>query len=317
MLTNLKSELEINNISIDKYSSTLVVSFPRSGSSFLGKLINAYPGTFFSFEPLRGLKEPIDTQTSLDILKMVLTCNFSSQSGHNYWNRGVDITRNQRVWDFCKANKNCNDVNMYQEICPSFHNRLAKVVRLTNVTVLAKLLEQITELKIVVLVRDPRAQVASMRESICYTEGDVHLCQPEIFCRQYWTFLTTSKNLHAKYSSRVTILKYEELASDPLTISKGLFKFLNLTMVTQVMDFIKTHTNSDNSRDPFSTIRESRTRIDRWKSVLKSNEILSLQKKCRKSLAMMNYQLVKGRSAGRKNKMDLAIYLLILLLLFS
>ena len=35
----------------------LVVSNPRSGSTFLGSLLNSYPGTFYSFEPLHYLSD--------------------------------------------------------------------------------------------------------------------------------------------------------------------------------------------------------------------------------------------------------------------
>jgi len=54
----------------------------RSGSSFLGELINQYPGTFYYFEPLHyysNLKDRKNVPTETDFFKSLLSCTFEAQ----------------------------------------------------------------------------------------------------------------------------------------------------------------------------------------------------------------------------------------------
>lgn len=53
-LKSVQEHLEANLTSLGPSSSiqVLLVTTPRSGSSFLGSVLAQYPGTFYTFEPL-------------------------------------------------------------------------------------------------------------------------------------------------------------------------------------------------------------------------------------------------------------------------
>ena len=63
----------------------LIVSSWRSGSTFLGDLLNAFPGTFYYFEPLHyfftAKDEPIrDEKEQLELLHSLYNCSFPNTS---------------------------------------------------------------------------------------------------------------------------------------------------------------------------------------------------------------------------------------------
>ena len=63
----------------------LIVSSWRSGSTFLGDLLNAFPGTFFYFEPLHyfftAKDEPIkEEKEQLELLHSLYNCSFPNTS---------------------------------------------------------------------------------------------------------------------------------------------------------------------------------------------------------------------------------------------
>jgi len=66
----------------DDVRKILLVTTFRSGSTFVGELLSATPGTFFSFEPLSILEDVMDNTRprveggeALRLLQKVFSCN--------------------------------------------------------------------------------------------------------------------------------------------------------------------------------------------------------------------------------------------------
>ena len=89
----------------------LVVSSWRSGSTFLGDLLNAFPGTFYYFEPLHFFFTAKDEPTrgekeQLELLRSLYNCSFptnTSQSFLRHLSRFPFLMKkhNWRLWGNC------------------------------------------------------------------------------------------------------------------------------------------------------------------------------------------------------------------------
>ena len=141
----------------------LIVTSWRSGSSFLGELLNQFPGTFYYFEPLHYYSQKMIQE---EFLETLFRCQFGD-SNHGFLehvkkNSFLLSDRNKRLWDSCKLFPElerleaCFSEDYLNRVCPRFPLRLIKTVRL-RVQKTRKLLENLPNTKILVLVRDPRA----------------------------------------------------------------------------------------------------------------------------------------------------------------
>lgn len=88
---------------------SIVVTSWRSGSTFLGDILNAIPGNYYHYEPLldfgiKQIREAEDQQLAVQNLKNLLNCDYGDMS--DYLEYGKTHTylfeHNQRLWDVCR-----------------------------------------------------------------------------------------------------------------------------------------------------------------------------------------------------------------------
>lgn len=124
----------------------MIVATWRSGSSFIGQLIQSSPGVFYSYEPLHyfqfGLgpliyKKPIIhsddvlAMKPMKYIRSIFGCRFSP----NYLDHSSGFTRayNKRVWDICQSvdySDLCLQSDFMEILCNQFPVHLMKTVRL-------------------------------------------------------------------------------------------------------------------------------------------------------------------------------------------
>ncbi|RWS20965.1 carbohydrate sulfotransferase 3-like protein, partial [Leptotrombidium deliense] len=148
-----------------------------------------------------------------------------------------------------------------------------KITRLTLTQVIqfVETLDHKETVKIVHLVRDPRAIFNSrFKQDQCMDDecGDMK-ATCDIMMKDVETYAEMKKQLpHNLFQ-----IKYEHLAVDPFKYSKKLFKELNIEFSTEVMSFLKTHTKLSNGEkpSPYSTINDSKKTPLRWMSEMSIN----------------------------------------------
>lgn len=127
---------------------SVIISTWRSGSTFLGDVLNALPGNYYHYEPLltfdiiqiRGA--PHD-KPAIKNLKKLLSCNYTNMQeyldfgqNHNYL-----FTHNTRLWNQCHLFPNfCYQPKFLEPFCKLFPLQSMKVVRL-RLKIAARLLE--------------------------------------------------------------------------------------------------------------------------------------------------------------------------------
>lgn len=120
---------ELNGTSIKSY----IVTKSRSGSSFLGDLLNSVPGSFYFFEPL--IVSNFTGAPSVEYLKKIFHCDFVNKFGRDYinFNQGFEnrfFETNKRLFYYCRRQPQfCKSAKALSKVCRLFPLHLVKTIR--------------------------------------------------------------------------------------------------------------------------------------------------------------------------------------------
>lgn len=176
----------------------LLLTTWRSGSTFLGDLLNHYKGVFYYFEPLHYYSKSKDkkikpVQSRPDFLKSLLQCNFNKDNiGYLHHaskadNKFLFKNHNFRLWNTCHGllpnDMMCFMPDYLNAVCPMYPIKLIKTVRLQMKEIEPLLADSSLGLKILFLVRDPRGTYNS-RSSGAISKWCVHdeCANPAVGC---------------------------------------------------------------------------------------------------------------------------------------
>ena len=118
----------VNDIPESEALKILIVTRGRSGSSFLGDLLNSYPGTFYTFEPLRKMETYVHGSK---VIESIFKCKLPELS--------IDIEHNVRFNNMLKQKASRWKTSMeklekskqvFYTSCKKFPIRLVKTIRL-------------------------------------------------------------------------------------------------------------------------------------------------------------------------------------------
>ncbi|KAH3847015.1 hypothetical protein DPMN_089327 [Dreissena polymorpha] len=167
---------------------------------------------------------------------------------------------------------------------------IMKLIRL-SIQQAIELLPFFPNMKIIHLVRDPRAIINSRRNVIPH--GKIHFEEattPTILCSMLQKDLSDTKLLMKFHPSIIKLVQYEDIAEHPLEASKDLYAFGGLTFDDKIVRFVKSQTQSSLDGCNFCTQRRnsSATSIE-WRSEIKLNEAHDIFNYCNKSMSVLGY----------------------------
>lgn len=279
-----------------KTTKILLVASFRTGSSFVGDLIQSSPGVFYSYEPLI-----YDGMNQTNLIKSILDCQLPSDylKFINGKTKGGDINfmkRNLRGWNGCKHKKSsCYSETFMNELCASFPIQLIKVVRL-RVRDLEYLLENdpsTSDWKIIYLMRDPRGTMASrsklkwcMKKPIC---GNITR-----LCNDMMDDLDRIEKLISQDPEHHYLLRFEDISANVKFVTEKLMKFLGMSVNESIKKFLEKHTQREKKGkhvDEFSTNKNTKSVAHRWRHELKDSKIYKMSKICQPVLMRLNYMI--------------------------
>ena len=88
-----------------------------------------------------------------------------------------------------------------------------------------------------------------------------------------WHPDVAAKKLVKQYPDRVKVVRYEDLALDPLTKGEEIIEFYGLPFEKKVQKFLSSHTGVGHEEDPYSTFRDSKSTAFHWMEDLKYQEV--------------------------------------------
>ncbi|RWS22812.1 carbohydrate sulfotransferase 3-like protein, partial [Leptotrombidium deliense] len=175
---------KLNEVNRSDVVRVILVTYFRSGSSFLGDLLQQKHLSFYSFEPLRyiiqGSRIPKSRVTeSLNVVDKILNCEFNKIQNYVSQTKKIDYFKGKVYKDFC-GDRPVN-TKLLTAVCKRCKMNVIKLTRL-NFTDAATYLKntKYSNVKLVHLVRDPRA-IYNSRKSFAWCRKtdciDVkHLC---------------------------------------------------------------------------------------------------------------------------------------------
>lgn len=291
----LKPFVMPDNLVRNDTKKILIAATWRTGSSFLGDIIQSAPGVFYSYEPLVF---PGSKTSPIELIDEIFRCKFRGDYLEHVNGKNSDnvefMSRNKRVWDTCSKEKTlCTNPEFVGKLCRHFPVNLIKVVRLR----LSDLHEaELDGIKVIYLARDPRGVMAS-RANLTWCQRDPDCNSPARLCDNVSKDLNLITKLTKEKPDRYYFLKFEDLSANVELETDKLFKFLGMKITLPVKVFLNTHTrggasrNDSLKRDPFSTRRKSDTVAHEWRKKLSKNVIKSVTDVCLDVINYLNYTL--------------------------
>ena len=293
----IKPSLKDPNSPLGPMNRILIVSTWRTGSSFLGDLIQSSPGVFYSYEPLHFIENKLTGPNwePIPLVRSIFQCQFPSEylihiNGKTNGSQNF-MSRNRRVWEPCYRHQPlCVRPDFVRRLCSHLAIQLIKVVRL-RLGLSEQLLTDFDSLKIIYLVRDPRGTMASRTNLTWCQEPPCN--DVSTLCREMQEDLPLFQQLKEKYPNQYYFLKFEDLTANVEAEAEKLFNFLGLKVTLPVKVFLHTHTRAPkrNKNDPYSTSRLSRNISSEWRKKMSTSDISSISNQCSSVLSMLDYEI--------------------------
>ncbi|XP_056138552.1 carbohydrate sulfotransferase 1-like [Lampris incognitus] len=208
--------------------------------------------------------------------------------------------------------------------CLSRGNVAIKTVRVPEVGDLRTLTEDPRlDLKIIHLVRDPRAILASRMMAfsdqfrawkVWNATGRqpryVDLSQITTTCKDMLASTETGLQRPTWLRGRYLLVRYEDLAFNPMEKATEIYRFVGLEMGDRVRSWIAHNTNSNGSPPSewnyrYSTTRDSRVTAETWRLRLGFDIVRTLQDLCNDTLTLLGYKQVHSLAELRNISLSL------------
>ena len=184
-----------------------------------------------------------------------------------------------------------------QTICEQSPIRVIKTIRL-DLSTLTPLLSMLPSLKIVHLIRDPRATMLSQsRAGMCSdNEGGKYGCSSR-YCYRLENDVLEHETITKDYQGRISPVYYEQIARFPLEASGKMYKFIEANYTKPVMQYVYNITMSGAKDDCgiCSTRSNSSEHINAWKKTMPTEFIDIVEDRCHYVLKRFHYEFTKIR----------------------
>ncbi|XP_046746148.1 carbohydrate sulfotransferase 3-like isoform X2 [Diprion similis] len=287
---------------------SLIVTTWRSGSTFLGDILNAHPANYYHYEPLLAfdivqIRGPPVAAKALKWVKDLLNCKYQdldeyvSYGRHRPW----AFIHNPYLWKLCRVHEDvCYNPKFHSSLCRLFPFQSMKLVRLRLRIAQELLADEKLAVRMVLLVRDPRGILQSRKHrNWCPPSPDCS--DPALTCADLVSDYKVAVELLKKYPTRFKVIRYEDLSLDPYKHVEELYKFYGLFFHPKARNFLNSHTKA-NKGGVSSTFRNSTAAPFHWRTELEFKEVEEIQKSC--SIAMEYWGYVAAKNATHQTEFN-------------
>lgn len=332
----------------------LLLSSWRSGSSFLGQVFSQHPSVFYLMEPgwhvWTTLQRPGARALRMavrDLLRSTFHCDFSTMEAylppqHNVsnlfmWSHSralcsppaCSLTPRGHFSNQTACDRQCSvrGLGLAERACHTYSHVVLKEVRFFELESLYPLLQDPgLDLRIVHLVRDPRAVLRSREESsksftsdsalvlelrnVSAADVQYHVMQE--ICRSHVRIKERALHTPPPFlEGRYKLVRYEDLARNPLEEISSIYEFVGLEMTTALQDWIYqvTHGKGKGTKKEAFKIT-SRNAVDvshAWRTMLSHSKVRRVQDVCRGAMSMLGYRTVNNDKEQKKLDIDLLV----------
>ncbi|XP_072837009.2 carbohydrate sulfotransferase 6 isoform X1 [Pogona vitticeps] len=332
----------------------LIISSWRSGSSFVGQLFSQHPDVFYLMEPAWHVWGTMYQNSARvlhmavrDLVRSVFKCDMSVFDAYMPWKRNLSdlvqwaVSRALCTKPACEyferteitSERSCKTLcgkypfSNVEEACKTYSHVVLKEVRFFDLRVLYPLLTDPTlNLKIIHLVRDPRAVVKSREQTVkaltrdngivLNTNGtkvdDSQYKVMQEICRSHVQIYETATLKPPEFlKDRYLMIRFEDLVRDPLAEISAMYRFTDLQLTGKLENWIYniTHGQGPSRRkEAFQITSRNAVNVSQaWRDLLPFEKVKKVQDVCKGALNILGYQLVDSE----KEQKDLSVELVL------
>ncbi|XP_033727604.1 carbohydrate sulfotransferase 1-like [Pecten maximus] len=289
----------------------ILMAYFRSGSSFVGDIIQAHEGVFYLFEPLRShttrfkLLNHTSPQSisrfrnkTESIQTHLSRCELNKVPSGILRDMFLNRSKKARQYNLCihdHANKKYDHkktcLQKLLQSCMGSEVMLIKVIRL-SFSILLKLLETIPKLKVIYLQRDPRA-MARARVHFGMIRKKTEIEDVTNFCYRLNDDAKVAEKIKQKYPERIMSLFYEEVAYHPVIEAQRIYKFAGLKFGRRQEDIITAMTTTPTPEKEcrkMCTTKVSSKQAEEWRKTTPLKFVHVVDQCCRQYYQRIGYK---------------------------
>ncbi|XP_046572022.1 carbohydrate sulfotransferase 1-like [Haliotis rubra] len=289
----------------------LILSYMRSGSTLTADIVQQQPDVFYVFEPLfsvetirgrylapvyldkpsRLLSLKTEYSNKIDILKAFLSCSLASVDLLTLHQHHMDKSKTTVQYNNCIHNTTIRDfeskcLNKLIEKCQGSQISLIKTIRM-KMEATEEILHLNKDLKIILLVRDPRATLMSRIRLSQLSWRKVNVVEHHVrasfsHCGMVLRDVRDAVRLSKLYPGRVGILLYEKLIENPTSMTELIYDFLDLQLTPNIASYVHNITGAGLPDScPLCTTRKNSTETaNRWRLDLSLDSVMQIDQNC-------------------------------------
>ncbi|XP_067674625.1 carbohydrate sulfotransferase 4-like [Haliotis asinina] len=299
-------------------TKVILLTYMRSGSTFTGDILSAHPDVFYFFEPLHFLVQ--EKHTVFDYLRKrklhsgfsfkrylirkvllgLLNCDFEEMD--------IDTVsqfhlRNSRT---TKSYSDCLHVypgifgilhclpDLYK-ICINAKVILAKTIAL-NMKIAVEMMYKDSKVRVIHLVRDPRATIWSEGRYSYYKRKDFWT-YVGTFCKNLLEDIKLIARIKKKVPKRAHVVLYENLAEHPINVSRALYDVMKLPLIPSVYDHVVNITMRGHEQNCSMCISKANSAraSQEWRLHLDYKKVQYIDEECQEAYDFLGYKRVESR----------------------
>ncbi|XP_068159189.1 carbohydrate sulfotransferase 4 [Drosophila tropicalis] len=289
---------------------SMLVTFRGSGALSLLHNLSHQPGCYHHYAPLVAYHSRFSAEQhaeqALDELVSLYSCNYN-QSAQSMLKSGMASYSFRRFygvqWKSCSTYPQdvCWDSKTIEHICKLFPFINMSVYNL-RLKYLAMLLEKKDlNIRILLLVRDPRGTMQSRSKRI-WCIGNSDCDDPSVLCKDMVSDYVISKKLIKEYPLNFGIIRYEDLAEHTAEVLPQIFDFYGIPFKRNE-ESLTGHPRFSELSDKESGDASSMNEFDQqfpnqpafeWITQLSANQVRAIQKAphCKEAMQMWGYRRI-------------------------
>ncbi|XP_073417252.1 carbohydrate sulfotransferase 4-like [Dendrobates tinctorius] len=325
----------------------LIVSSWRSGSSFIGQIFNHHPDVFYLFEPghsvwMRFRKEGAKLlhYAVRDLIHSLFTCDVTSLqhyvSGDRQHISSISFFAESRAlcslpscslplppegYNRSKCFQRCkkSTFDEMEKACDTYSHRVMKTVRILDYSVLLPLFrDPVLDLRIIHLVRDPRAIASSRKyfdlsvdDPIVLKEHDKATKGPVMatICKAQANINKMVNTAGDYLKRRYLLIRHEDLSREPIANTKKIYEFSGLKMTPDLEQWVYniTHFNVREKNAFMTFSRKSSNVVQQWRKTMDFNNVKEIEEYCKEAMDLFGYLPVGSRSDQQNMSLDFVL----------
>lgn len=241
---------------------------------------------------MKKIRTSSDVTQALNTIRQMLQCNYMGLDDYfHFENYEFVARRNTLFWNSCQFNTSyCSSPTFVSAFCQMMPYRITQEVRLLAEHSELLLADPDLNVKIVLLIRDPRGIMHS-RNQKKWCNGYPDCENVSNLCNDMVADFKAAEMLTKKYPDQFAVLRYEDLSMDLFNITEKILKFYELPFHDDVKKFLASHTRA-NKKGAISIFQDSEMAPFRWIREMRISEVQSIQSECGEAMSLWGYEHV-------------------------